>query len=107
MFSIHRGARCFPVLSGVVLDRGVPEGNRPRFQPEGRLGRGFFWRQYFDASKYMKVYLRKGGAAVVSLEEFRRIGLRVGEIVAAEPVPGSNEPLKVTLDLGGGGRGGG
>ena len=38
---------------------------------------------------------------MVSLDEFRRIGLRVGEIVAAEPVPGSNRLLKVTLDLGG------
>jgi methionyl-tRNA synthetase len=38
---------------------------------------------------------------VISLEEFRRIELRVGEIVAAEPVPGSDRLLKLTVDLGG------
>jgi len=37
---------------------------------------------------------------VISLEEFRRIDLRVGEILEAEPVTGSSKLLKVTVDLG-------
>lgn len=38
---------------------------------------------------------------MISLDEFRRIELRVGEVVAAEPVPGSDRLLKLTVDLGG------
>lgn len=37
---------------------------------------------------------------MISLEEFRRIELRIGEVTAAEPVPGSDRLLKVTVDLG-------
>jgi len=40
-------------------------------------------------------------AAVISLDEFKGIELRVGEIVGAEPVPGSDRLLKLTVDLGG------
>src|SRR3972149_7109256 len=38
---------------------------------------------------------------MISLDEFKQIELRVGEIVAAEPVPGSDRLLKLTVDLGG------
>lgn len=38
---------------------------------------------------------------MISLDEFRRIDLRVGEIVAAEPIPGSDRLLNLTVDLGG------
>ncbi len=38
---------------------------------------------------------------MISLDEFRRIELRVGEIVVAEPIPGSARLLKLTVDLGG------
>ncbi len=37
---------------------------------------------------------------MVSLEEFKRIDLRVGEILLAEPVAGSDRLLKLTVDLG-------
>jgi len=37
---------------------------------------------------------------MISLEEFKRIELRVGEVLAAEPVPGSNRLLRLTVDLG-------
>lgn len=37
---------------------------------------------------------------MISLDEFRRVELRVGEIVAAEPLPGSDRLLKLTVDLG-------
>ena len=37
---------------------------------------------------------------VISLEEFRRVDLRVGEIIGAEPIPGSTRLLIVTVDLG-------
>ncbi len=36
----------------------------------------------------------------VSLEEFRRFDLRVGEIVAVEPISGSDRLLAVRVDLG-------
>ncbi len=38
---------------------------------------------------------------MISLDEFRRVDLRVGEIVAGEPVPGSDRLLKLLVDLGG------
>lgn len=38
---------------------------------------------------------------MISLEEFRRIELRVGEILTAEPMPGSDRLLKLTVNLGG------
>ena len=38
---------------------------------------------------------------MISLDEFRRIELRVGEVVAAEPVPESDRLLQLTVDLGG------
>lgn len=37
---------------------------------------------------------------VISLEDFRRIALRVGEVVEAESIPGSTRLLRVTVDLG-------
>ncbi len=37
---------------------------------------------------------------MVTAEEFRRMQLRVGRIVAAEAVPGTDRLLKVTVDLG-------
>lgn len=37
---------------------------------------------------------------MISLDEFGRIELRVGEIVVAEPIPGSDRLLKLTVDLG-------
>jgi methionine--tRNA ligase beta chain len=36
---------------------------------------------------------------MISLEEFQRIDLRVGEVLGAEPVPGSNRLLQLTVDL--------
>ena len=36
---------------------------------------------------------------MISLSEFKRIDLRVGEIVAAEPIPGVRRLLKVEVDL--------
>lgn len=38
---------------------------------------------------------------MISLDEFKRIELRVGQIVLAEPIPGSDRLLKLTVDLGG------
>lgn len=38
---------------------------------------------------------------MISLDEFRKVQLRIGEIVAAEPVPGSDRLLKLSVDLGG------
>ena len=38
---------------------------------------------------------------MISLEEFRRIELRIGGIVAAEPIPGSDRLLKLVVDVGG------
>lgn len=37
---------------------------------------------------------------MISLPEFKRIDLRVGEIVAAEPITGARKLLKVAVDLG-------
>lgn len=37
---------------------------------------------------------------MISLSDFKRIDLRVGEIVAAEPIPGTDRLLKVQVDLG-------
>lgn len=37
---------------------------------------------------------------MISLDEFRRIELRVGEVAAAEPIRGSDRLLKLTVDLG-------
>lgn len=38
---------------------------------------------------------------MISLDEFRRIELRVGEVIDAASVPGSTRLLKLTVDLGG------
>jgi methionine--tRNA ligase beta chain len=38
--------------------------------------------------------------ASISLEEFKRIELRIGEITAADPVPGSRNLLRLTVNLG-------
>ena len=40
------------------------------------------------------------GAAYVSIEDFKKLDLRVGRIVAAEPVPRSEKLLKLTVDVG-------
>jgi methionyl-tRNA synthetase len=40
----------------------------------------------------------------ISLDEFKRVDLRVARIVAAEAVPGADKLLKLTLDLGAGTR---
>ena len=40
-------------------------------------------------------------AASISIEEFRKIDLRVARIVQAEAVAGADKLLKLTLDLGG------
>jgi methionyl-tRNA synthetase len=45
-----------------------------------------------------------GGPAEISLEEFRRVDLRVARIVHAEAVTGADRLLKLTLDLGDGTR---
>ncbi len=37
---------------------------------------------------------------MISVNEFRQVALRVGEIVAAEPISGSKKLLKLTVDLG-------
>ena len=37
---------------------------------------------------------------MISLSDFKRINLRIGEIVAAEPIPGTDRLLKVQVDLG-------
>jgi methionyl-tRNA synthetase len=43
----------------------------------------------------------KGAPAVaVSFDEFQKLDLRVGRIVAAEPVPKANNLLKLTVDIG-------
>src|SRR6185437_3588126 len=43
-------------------------------------------------------------AATISIDEFRRLDLRVARIVAAEHVPASDKLLKLTLDIGTGTR---
>src|SRR6202521_1834576 len=40
------------------------------------------------------------GAATLSLDEFKRVDLRVARIVEAEAVPGADKLLRLTLDLG-------
>ncbi len=35
---------------------------------------------------------------VISLEEFKRIEIRVGEILTVEPVPGADRLYKLTVD---------
>ncbi len=52
---------------------------------------------------------RAGGKAskektVISLKEFQKLDLRVGEIVSAEPVPNADKLLKLVVDIGGGQR---
>ncbi len=37
---------------------------------------------------------------MISLSDFKRIDLRIGEIVAAEPITGTDRLLKVQVDLG-------
>lgn len=37
---------------------------------------------------------------MISVEEFRKVALRVGEITDAEPVSGTSRLLKLTVDLG-------
>ncbi len=37
---------------------------------------------------------------MITLDEFRRVDLRIGEIVAAEPMAGSERLLALTVDLG-------
>jgi methionyl-tRNA synthetase len=39
-------------------------------------------------------------SATVSFEDFQKLDLRVGRIVAAEPVPRANKLLKLTVDIG-------
>jgi methionyl-tRNA synthetase len=41
-----------------------------------------------------------GTSAEISLDEFKRVELRVARIVEAEAVPGADKLLKLTLDLG-------
>jgi methionyl-tRNA synthetase len=50
-------------------------------------------------SRYIES-MTKEVMAVITLEEFKRIELRVGEILAAEPVPGTDRLLKLAVDLG-------
>ena len=38
---------------------------------------------------------------VISIDEFQKVSLRVGEIAACEPVPKSDKLLKLSVDLGG------
>ncbi len=38
---------------------------------------------------------------MISLDEFRRLDLRIGDIVSAEAIPGSARLLRVEVDLGG------
>ena len=38
---------------------------------------------------------------MVSFNDFKKIELRVGEVVSAEPVPGADKLLKLTVDIGG------
>jgi methionyl-tRNA synthetase len=42
----------------------------------------------------------EAASAVVSYEDFQKLDLRVGRIVAAEPVPKADKLLKLTVDLG-------
>jgi len=37
----------------------------------------------------------------VSIKEFQKLDLRVGEVLAAEPVPGADKLLKLSVDIGG------
>jgi len=39
-------------------------------------------------------------ADTISMEEFKRIDLRVGKVMAAEPIPGRSRILKLKVDLG-------
>ncbi len=45
-----------------------------------------------------------GTAAPISIDEFTRVDLRVARVVAADAVEGADKLLKLTLDLGDGGR---
>jgi methionyl-tRNA synthetase len=37
---------------------------------------------------------------MISIQDFKRLDLRVGQICKAEPIPGANRLLKVQVDLG-------
>ena len=39
--------------------------------------------------------------ALVSIKEFQKIDLKVGEVLTAESVPGADKLLKLTVDIGG------
>ena len=43
---------------------------------------------------------QEAAAVTVSFEDFQKLDLRVGRIVAAEPVPKANKLLKLTVDVG-------
>jgi len=38
--------------------------------------------------------------SVIGIEEFSRLDIRVGKVISAEPVKGSNKLLKIVADLG-------
>ena len=40
------------------------------------------------------------GAPKISIEDFAKVDMRVGEIVSAEPVPGAQKLLKLMVDIG-------
>ena len=44
--------------------------------------------------------LAQTGTPQISIEEFRKLDLRVGRIKSAEPVPGANRLLKLQVDIG-------
>jgi methionyl-tRNA synthetase len=43
---------------------------------------------------------RERGDTLITIDEFRRIELRVGEVVAAERITGADRLLKLTVDVG-------
>ena len=53
-----------------------------------------------EESKSRRVEESKGEKRMVSIEDFQNLDLRVAEVLTAEPVPGANKLLKLTVDIG-------
>jgi len=53
-----------------------------------------------EESRSRRVEESKGEKRMVSIRDFQNLELRVGEVLTAEPVPGANKLLKLTVDIG-------
>jgi len=79
-----------PTLAGVGEGVG---GRRLSAQPQPPLA-------HVDVEDLKRRYQAMKEEGLISLEEFKRVDLRVGRIVAAEEIPGSDKLYKLVIDLG-------